>query len=1146
MSAFDPATALLPRHWQPQFGATTLRRARDYANTGRVTALQVNWLDWQTLSISALVQGSTRKPYRTRADISGIDGDIDYDCDCTCPVGYNCKHAAAVLIEAAALVGKAAIAAPASTPHGLAKATAASRRSAKPDALPVPASAPWRQWMNTLADNPPLPSAALTAPARRLAALFDVVTQPRSASALGELLACLITVQPTQQGKLGKPESLRLTAPDNDLDAGLIDDAWHDRIARLRMGTLHARNSREWFALKGRRGAALFEELLASGVPCFWQKPANGDMQRGEDQPLTWHWTTADDGEQKLEPVVPSTTQLFTVDGLWQWNPVAGCVSRLQGETIELASALLRLPALPPEQATELARAWSADPRLRTLPMPRVFVTGAPQHDPPVPVLHLLQYPLKSHYGHAKTKTAEQLPCIRLEFDYAGLRFPGPAAHGRVRRIDGDALRVVERQFDLEQAAEAALQELGLIALSARYDVRWRLDSEPHLSEYAPIPTRVAATAVGLLQLVAPLAARGFRLEFDASFPLDLSAPPEHWYADVTASPSGEAWFEAELGIEIDGERISLLPILQRALNDRSLSMEPLPGEPADAVWYAPLDARRHVALPLSQVRALLAPLLQWLSGDERLRMPRVCVGVLDELSALEQLRLHTRTSDAIKALATQLREGSRRQPVAVPESLKAELRAYQRDGLDWLGFLADAGLGGVLADDMGLGKTVQVLAHLLVEKQAERLQQPALVVAPTSVVGNWREQAQRFAPSLRVRVLHGSARHEHFGSLDDCDLAITTYALLARDRRALLEQRFALAIFDEAQAIKNPRSQAAMVARELQAQRRLAVTGTPLENHLGELWAQFDCVLPGLLGDAKSFTRHFRSPIEKHGDSERQVRLNRRIAPFILRRDKEQVAKELPAKTEIVQMLDLTGKQRTLYETLRLAMHEKVQQTIARRGLGQSSIVILDALLKLRQVCCDPRLVKLDAASRLRESAKLDALLPMIEQLLAEGRSILLFSQFTQMLDLIESELRERKLPWLRLDGSTRDRDTPVASFQRGDCPLFLISLKAGGVGLNLTAADTVIHYDPWWNPAVERQATDRAHRIGQTKPVFVYKLICAGTVEEKIQSLQLRKAALAEAVLSGGTRQSLRFDESDIAALFAPLVEHAPASKR
>jgi len=304
-------------------------------------------------------------------------------------------------------------------------------------------------------------------------------------------------------------------------------------------------------------------------------------------------------------------------------------------------------------------------------------------------------------------------------------------------------------------------------------------------------------------------------------------------------------------------------------------------------------------------------------------------------------------------------------------------------------------------------------------------------------------------------------------------------------------------------------------------------------------LWAQFDAVEPGLLGTDRHFTRFYRTPIEKHDDVDRRERLSRRIAPLLLRRRKEDVLADLPEKTFIPRNVELEGGQRELYETLRLAQHERVLAEVQKRGLAQSGIIVLDALLKLRQACCDPRLVKLEGARRIKESAKLELLLELTDSLVAEGRRILVFSQFAGMLDLIAKALTLRKQKFQMLTGQTPSvqRAELVARFQAEQVPIFLISLKAGGVGLNLTAADTVIHYDPWWNPAVEAQATDRAHRIGQDKPVFVYKLICTGTVEEKIQALQLRKAELAAAVLEGGSTQSLRFDEDDLAELFAPL---------
>jgi SNF2 family DNA or RNA helicase len=372
---------------------------------------------------------------------------------------------------------------------------------------------------------------------------------------------------------------------------------------------------------------------------------------------------------------------------------------------------------------------------------------------------------------------------------------------------------------------------------------------------------------------------------------------------------------------------------------------------------------------------------------------------------------------------------------------------------------------------------------------------------------------------------------------LDAYDLILTTYPLLPRDREVLLAQPCHYLILDEAQQIKNPRAQAAQLVRAIKANHRLCLTGTPMENHLGELWAQFDFLLPGFLGSREQFTRRYRTPIEKQGDQARLQRLAQRTAPFMLRRTKDVVAGELPPKSELLRTVPITGRQAALYESIRLTMEKKVRDAIAKKGLARSHITILDALLKLRQVCCDPRLLPVGSGGgRDARSAKLDMLMELLPELLEEGRRILLFSQFTSMLSLIEQALQGAGIRYCKLTGQTRKRDQVIDSFRHGEVDLFLISLKTGGVGLNLTEADTVIHYDPWWNPAVEMQATDRAHRIGQEKPVFVYKLITEGTVEEKILALQAKKQQLANRVYgSGKETDELLIDAATISALLA-----------
>jgi len=474
----------------------------------------------------------------------------------------------------------------------------------------------------------------------------------------------------------------------------------------------------------------------------------------------------------------------------------------------------------------------------------------------------------------------------------------------------------------------------------------------------------------------------------------------------------------------------------------------------------------------------------------------------------------------------------------SVPASVHVQLRPYQQQGLNWLQFLRAHGLAGVLADDMGLGKTLQTLAHIQVEKDAGRLTHPALVIAPVSLMGNWQREAARFCPALRCLVLHGQGRHAVADAVAAHDLVVAPYSLLQRDRTRWLATQWHIVVLDEAQNIKNASTHAAQVVGQLQSRHRLCLSGTPMENHLGEIWSLFHFLMPGFLGSHKRFGELFRTPIEKMGNTERLAQLSARVAPFMLRRTKALVAHELPPKVKTVVRIQLSGAQADLYETIRLGTEKTVRAALQDKGLTRSQITILDALLKLRQVCCDPRLLPLEAAKAVTASAKLEQLMEMLPEMLAEGRRILVFSQFTSMLALIEAELKKRQLSWAKLTGQSQKRDQTIERFTSGAVPLFLISLKAGGMGLNLPQADTVIHYDPWWNPAVEQQASDRAHRIGQTQSVWVLKMVAQGTVEERMLALQERKAQLASSLYSGvAERKEPLFTESDLAELLQPL---------
>lgn len=614
-----------------------------------------------------------------------------------------------------------------------------------------------------------------------------------------------------------------------------------------------------------------------------------------------------------------------------------------------------------------------------------------------------------------------------------------------------------------------------------------------------------------------------------------LTFKASSWKAEIVEE--GKGWFHLSAGFDIDGEHVDLQPILATLVEYNFLELtEHLP---ADQDFLIFLPDGRGITLPIGRFRRILihlGELMDFKFTGKPLKMHKVeAAGICEALSEDDP---EFDTPAEIKAL-THSPSPVTHHPSTVPKGLKATLRNYQLEGYQWMQFLANNGLHGILADDMGLGKTMQSLTHILAEKEKGN-SLPNLIIAPTSVVENWQREAAKFAPDLSVIILQGHDRHQRFSVLPDCDIAMTSYALLHRDLEHFARQNFHLLILDEAQHIKNPDAQVSSAVRKLQAKHRICLSGTPIENHLGELWSLFDFLMPDLLGSADSFRETFRTPIEKNNNQARADALAHKVGPLILRRTKDQVATELPPKTSIPHLIELGTQEKDLYETVRSTMDKHVRKALAMKG-QQSQIVFLDALLKLRQICCHPTLVHSQfqaphANATTHASAKFDYLTDLLSTLRQENRRVLLFSQFTSMLDIIEQHLVDREMSYLKLTGSTKNRHELVDIFQRGETDVFLISLKAGGTGLTLTAADTVIHYDPWWNPAAENQATDRAYRIGQDKPVFVHKLICKGTVEERIQNMQDKKSVVADSILASSLNQ-LKLDDDILTTLMAPI---------
>jgi superfamily II DNA or RNA helicase len=467
---------------------------------------------------------------------------------------------------------------------------------------------------------------------------------------------------------------------------------------------------------------------------------------------------------------------------------------------------------------------------------------------------------------------------------------------------------------------------------------------------------------------------------------------------------------------------------------------------------------------------------------------------------------------------------------------LETVLRPYQKQGVAWLGFLRENGFGGILADEMGLGKTLQALAFLRFIRQTQPGVGPMLVVCPTSLVFNWVAEAKKFTPELKVLALHGPDRHERFAQIQAHDIVVTSYALIRRDAERYRELEFDTVALDEAQHIKNRQTQNAQAVKAVRARQRLVLTGTPLENSVLDLWSVFDFLMSGYLGTAKDFRERYELPIAKEKDAKAQTRLARRLRPFMLRRLKSEVASDLPAKLEQVSFCELTADQRGVYQQLIEASRKEVLEAVGAQGVAKSRMVVLTALLRLRQVCCDLRLLKLDDVNPANASGKLDMFGELLEEVIDGGHRVLVFSQFVGMLTLLKEKLTAEGIEFCYLDGSTTDRAGVVARFQTNAAiPVFLISLKAGGVGLNLTGADTVLHFDPWWNPAVEDQATDRAHRIGQTKVVTSYKLITRDTVEEKILTLQNRKREIIQATIGGEEEFAAALNWEEIQELLA-----------
>ena len=1106
-----------------------LQAGRGYWAQGHVTALHV---DDDAGVVTATVEGSGLNAYVVTIIFhNDAPGQYFAEVDCECPVGFDCKHGAAALF---ALQGSGQQQ-PGQPALSLPRPTA----PVPPPSQPAPLPVPLLNWLSEAHAMAPRP--ASTVSSFKIAYVFASRTvhvgksgkagagSSRAGLQPQLLVATARLDEPAANGQRRSTQVHGHSAPLASLTQDPID-SWLVRRMSQYGGDFDAAGSPA-----GIGGAYWLKTAIDTGR-AHWGKADGPVLHEAPPLSARFDWAMQGDGSQRLVLDLANVADADALILLAQAPPLlvngqTGAVHAIEtGVDGIRARQLLMLPPVPPHAVETLAARWGeivgdvvAPPGLSQL-VDRGVIT-------PTPILTFREDSLDVHipsrgryafYGTTKQTTA----LARLSFDYDGCIVTTGTEATLIYAPGVDGVMRFQRDLSAETQAfdrvlDMSMQPLDVFAaIKPKPTQNWDFTVHPG--------ARPADFATILQQDVPRLRSEGWRIDYAAKWSLNIvEIDADSLAFDIT--PSGIDWFDISLGVRIDGKAFDILPLLRQLLAANGAALLDQPG----GVLSLPLGPGKIAQVPLDKLKPVLASLLQLALHDGtangKLRLPTRDFATLADLESATLGHVPWSGAEPLRQLARALTR-LQTEPTVLPASFKASLRPYQQLGLDWLQALYHAGFGGVLADDMGLGKTVQALAHLVTLKAAGKLQGPALIVCPTSVLPNWQAEIQQFAPDLQSVLWHGSDRHALAPDIAAADILLTSYPLLARDAD-LAARNYGLVVFDEAHFLKNAATAGFKAARKIKGQQVLALTGTPVENQLGDIWSLSELVTPGLLGPLDVFRRNYARPIARDNDVVAKARLARRLRPFLLRRTKDEVARDLPAKTEMSEWIGLETGQLALYESVRLLMHKRVRDEIARVGLMRSQIILLDAMLKLRQVCCDPRLFPTQPG-RNAGSAKLARLFEMLPEMLGEGRRIILFSQFTSMLDLIKPMLTERAIDFAEIRGTTKDRKTPVADFQSGRVPVILVSLKAGGTGLNLTAADTVILYDPWWNPAVEAQAIDRAHRIGQTKPVFVHRLVARGSIEEKILTLQDKKRALAatlwgddDAALTGLTEDDVQF---------------------
>jgi superfamily II DNA or RNA helicase len=991
----------------------------------------------------------------------------------------------------------------------------ASRQSNRKQPRKANTTPAWKRHLQPIARPLPPPD-VLDAAARPRSEASRCLIDPVKSTVYGGLWLRLVHRERGGSGKLGRWKA-KVVVPGWFADSFGDDDRLLQRLVEVSDQRAVSHGGYYSYRGSGQSDALLctpaslrlLPEACARGLVAVEREDETEDDKH---QPITW-----EDG--------PAWVLRVTVESdepAKEWV-VRGCLARPEsGETLSLSEPALVLPGLVLLHHERLSlcgsngcgpwvQALSANPEVRVpfadreeflkllhaggalpemvLPDPLRLERVAPV---PKPLLRLRPW---------RVSAQDRRWLGEIAFDYEGTRVAPEEPRGVLRLSGPD--RLLTR--DIAEEQRRIREVLSIPGVSRHLSNAYYYVATPRGTNHVELPEKAQS------KLIETLSPGGWALELDGT-------AVRHAGDFALGVTAGVDWFDLNGTAQFDGVAATLPELLKAVRSGES---------------FVELSDGSRGVLP-EDWRAQLQRLADFgrIEGD-RLRFAGAQALLIDSL--LEAKTSQVQVDAGFRDLRRRLEQVEGVEPRREPETFRGELREYQREGLGWLQFLEEFGFGGCLADDMGLGKTVQVLALLEARRSrraaAGELHRPSLAVVPKSLVFNWLDEAGKFAPELRVAAYHGLERKGVVERLGELDLLVTTYGTLRQDVAELQGVPFDYVILDEAQAIKNPASQAAKATRVIDARRRLAMTGTPVENHLGDLWSLFEFLNPGLLGRSENFKRLTKSLREQPNALET---LARGIRPYVLRRTKEQVLTELPEKTEQTLFCDLVPKQRKLYDELRDHYRQSLLGRVESTGMAKSKIHVLEALLRLRQAACHPGLVN---AKLLKEtSTKLDLLEEQLDELLAEGHKTLVFSQFTSFLSLLRARLDGKRLNYEYLDGKTTRRQACVERFQNDpDCRLFLISLKAGGQGLNLTAADYVFILDPWWNPAVEAQAIDRAHRLGQDKPVFAYRMIARDTVEEKILQLQSHKRELAESIITADASLMQQLTVQDLQLLLS-----------